>query len=86
MKPIGLGNIRILTDYPQKISPNIVQNGEWIFIFILEVEGRHASAITQEAVDHLASFPPSREDISQRGFEPQTSSLIWVSLHHHLVV
>ena len=29
----------------------------------------------QEAVDHLASFPSSREEISQPGFEPPTSSL-----------
>jgi hypothetical protein len=32
--------------------------------FIFEIEGRHANAKAQEAVDHLASFPSGREEIS----------------------
>ena len=45
------------------------------FFIFFETEGRHASAKAQEAVHHLASFPSSREEISQPGFEPPTSSL-----------
>ena len=39
------------------------------------MEGWHASAKAQEVVDHLASFPSSREEISQPGIELPTSSL-----------
>jgi hypothetical protein len=41
----------------------------------LETKGRHANAKAQEAVDHLASFSSSREEISQPGVEPPTSCL-----------
>ena len=46
-----------------------------LFYFIFETEGRQASAKAQEAIHHLTSFPSSREEISQSGFEPPTSSL-----------
>ena len=42
--------------------------------FLLETEGRHASAKARKTVDHMASFPTCREDILQPGFEPPTSS------------
>jgi hypothetical protein len=43
--------------------------------FKFKTEGQHAIAKAQEALDHLASFPSGREEISQPGFEPPTSSL-----------
>ena len=43
--------------------------------FFFEAEGRQANAKAQEAVHRLASFPSSREEILQSGFEPPTSSL-----------
>ena len=47
-----------------------------IFDFLIfETEGRHASAKAHEAIHHLASFPSSREEISQPGYEPPTSYL-----------
>ena len=45
------------------------------FLFLFEIEGRHASAKAQVVVDHLVRFPSSREEISQPGIEPPTSSL-----------
>ena len=44
------------------------------FLFV-EIEGRHANAKAQETVDHLASFMSSREEVSQLGIKPPTSSL-----------
>ena len=43
--------------------------------FFLATEGRHANAKAQEAINHLASFLPSREEISRPGIELPTSSL-----------
>ena len=43
--------------------------------FFFETKGRQASAKAQEVVHHLASFPSSREEISQLGFKPPTSFL-----------
>ena len=39
-----------------------------------ETKGRHANAKAQEAIDHLASFLSSREEISQPWLEPPSSS------------
>ena len=49
----------------------------WFLFYFLffETEGWLANTKAQEAVDHLASFPSSGEDISQPGYEPPTSSL-----------
>ena len=33
-------------------------------LFFFEIEGRHVSVKAQEVVDHLASFPSGREEIS----------------------
>ena len=44
-------------------------------LLFFKIEGRQASAKAQGAVDHVASFPSSREEISQPGFEPPTSFL-----------
>ena len=38
-----------------------------IFYLFFETKGQQASAKAQEAVHHLASFPSSREEISQSG-------------------
>ena len=49
----------------------------FIFIFIwffFETKGRQDNTKAQEAVDHLTSFLLSREEISQSGIEPPTSS------------
>jgi hypothetical protein len=54
-------------------------------LFIL-TKGRQASTKAQEVVDHLARCPSSREEISQPGIEPPTSSLRLGYLHHHMVV
>jgi hypothetical protein len=43
--------------------------------FVFETKGQQANAKAQEVVDHLASFMSCREEISQPGFEPPTSSL-----------
>ena len=49
----------------------------FIFLkFFFETEGRHASTKTQEAVDHLASFLSSREEISQPGIKKKIFTLI----------
>ena len=46
------------------------------FLFLLfETESRHVNARAREAVNHLASVMWSREEISQSGIEPPTSSL-----------
>ena len=49
-----------------------------LFIYF-EIEGRQTNAVTnakaQGAIHHLASFPSSREEISQLGIKPPTSSL-----------
>ena len=50
-------------------------DGNTLYYFIFEAEGRQANAKTHEAVHHLANFPSSREEISQPGFEPPISSL-----------
>jgi hypothetical protein len=41
----------------------------YCYYYFFEIEGR------QKAVDHLASFPSDRKEISQPGIEPPTSSL-----------
>ena len=47
-----------------------------LFIYLFfETEGRHANARAHEALDHLASFLSSKEEISQLGIELPTSSL-----------
>jgi hypothetical protein len=38
---------------------------DMLFIFIFQAEGRQANAKAQEAMNHLASFLSSREEISQ---------------------
>jgi hypothetical protein len=39
--------------------------GKWLFFFsFFETKGRHVNAKAQEAVDHLASIPSSREERS----------------------
>ena len=43
------------------------------FLFF-EIEGQQTNAQAQEAINHLASFLSSREEISQPGIEPPTSS------------
>jgi hypothetical protein len=43
-------------------------------LFLFEAEGRQASAKAQEEVDHLASFPLSREEISLSRIKLPTSS------------
>ena len=45
------------------------------FLFFFETEGRHANVKVEEAVDHLASFPSSREEVSLLGIELPTFSL-----------
>ena len=52
----------------------------YIYLFI-ETEGRHANAKAQEAVDTLASFMWSREEISQPRFKPPTSSTTMFTLN-----
>ena len=47
----------------------------FIIFYFLEIEGRHANTKAHEAVDDLASFLSYREEISQLGIEPPTSSL-----------
>jgi hypothetical protein len=47
----------------------------FLFSFFLERESRQAKAKAQEAIDHVASISSSREEISQPGFKPPTSSL-----------
>ena len=47
----------------------------FIFIFIFETECQHANAKAHEAVHRLASFLSSREEMSQPGVEPPTTSL-----------
>ena len=52
--------------------------GFYFYLFLLfffETESRQASARADEAVDHLASFLSSREEISHPGIKPPTSSL-----------
>jgi hypothetical protein len=39
------------------------------FFFFFETEGRQTSANAQEAVDHLASYLSSREEILQLGIK-----------------
>jgi hypothetical protein len=51
--------------------------------FLVETEGRQAGAKAQGAVYHLASFPSGREDISQPGIEPPTSSSRFVGEHYN---
>ena len=46
-----------------------------VLFFSFEIEGRQANVKAQEAVDHLAGFLLSIEEISQSGIEPATSSL-----------
>ena len=53
--------------------------------FFFEREVRQAIAKAREAVDHLASFLSSKEEISQLGIEPPTSFLrfgILITLHN----
>ena len=58
-----------------------------MYFCFLETEGRHAMAKAEEAVDHLASFMSSREEISRPGIETADLFLeIWVSPHQHLEV
>ena len=38
-----------------------------LLLLFLEIGGRHASAKAHEAVDHLASYLSSKEEISQSG-------------------
>ena len=45
------------------------------FVLFFETEDQQASAKAQEAVDHLTSFPSSREVISQLGIQLPTFSL-----------
>ena len=50
----------------------------YIYIYIgrgRETEGRQANAKAREAVDHVTSFLLGREEISEPGIEPSTSSL-----------
>jgi hypothetical protein len=35
----------------------------YFFLFVFETEGRHANVKAQEAINHLASFLSSREEI-----------------------
>ena len=46
------------------------------FILFYETDGRQANAKAQEVVDHLTNFLSSREETSQPGFEPPTSSIV----------
>jgi hypothetical protein len=47
----------------------------YYYYYYFETEGRHANAKAEDAIDHLASFPSGRDEISKPGFEPPTSSL-----------
>ena len=46
-----------------------------LFICIFETECRQSNVEAQEAVEHTATFMSSKEEISQPGIEPPTSSL-----------
>ena len=64
------------TSFKKKLC-KFTPNGRFdlLFFYFFETEGQHANAKAHEAVDHLASFLSSSEEISQPGFEPPTSSL-----------
>jgi hypothetical protein len=46
-----------------------------IYYFLMRQKGRHANTKAHEAIDHLASFLFSKEEISHPGIEPPTFSL-----------
>jgi hypothetical protein len=46
----------------------------FFYFFLFEAEGQQASAKAHEEVDHLASFPLSREEISLSRIKLPTSS------------
>ena len=46
-----------------------------LFIFIFETECRQSNVEGREVVEHTATFMSSKEEISQPGIEPPTSSL-----------
>ena len=47
----------------------------WMLEDVILTVSSSSSSKAQEAVDHMASFPSSREEISKLGIEPPTSSL-----------
>ena len=58
-----------------RASNVVLSTLSFLFFLICEIEGRHANAKEEEADNHMPRFLSSREEISQRGIEPPTSSL-----------
>ena len=50
-------------------------NHVFLFILFFDTKAQQASAKAHKAVDHMANFMSSRDEISQLGFELPTSSL-----------